>query len=124
MSRIRESRFPGLPGQPIIVGIHATLQTDADSFFVANANYQQGHSCSPSNPEDENVARFRRPFPRFESLYRLARDLDVLLALAGKVSADLRAIICRRPRLFADLTRQLKETPDEAVRRIVREGNW
>jgi len=62
---------------------------------------------------------------------RLARELgedpDVMLALAGKVSADLQAIIRRRPRLFADLIRQLKEAPDEAVLRVVREvreGEW
>ena len=50
-----------------------------------------------------------------------------MLALAGKVSADLQAIIRKRPRLFADLIRQLKEAPDEAVLRVVREvrgGNW
>ena len=57
----------------------------------------------------------------------LGEDPDVMLALAGKVSADLQAIIRKRPRLFADLIRQLKEAPDEAVLRVVREvrdGNW
>ena len=57
----------------------------------------------------------------------LGQDPDVMLALAGKVSADLQAIIRRRPRLFADLIRQLKEAPDDAVLRVVREvrdGNW
>ena len=57
----------------------------------------------------------------------LGQDPDVMLALAGKVSADLQAIIRKRPRLFADLIRQLKEAPDEAVLRVVREvrdGDW
>ena len=57
----------------------------------------------------------------------LGQDPDVMLALAGKVSADLQAVIRKRPRLFADLIRQLKEVPDEAVLRIVREvrdGKW
>ncbi len=57
----------------------------------------------------------------------LGEDPDVMLALAGKVSADLQAIIRKRPRLFADLIRQLKEAPDEAVLRVVREvrdGDW
>lgn len=57
----------------------------------------------------------------------LGEDPDVMLALAGKVSADLQAIIRKRPRLFADLIRQLKEAPDEAVLRVVREvrdGKW
>jgi transcriptional regulator with XRE-family HTH domain len=57
----------------------------------------------------------------------LRADPDVLLALAGKVSADLRDVIMKRPALFADLIRQLKDAPDHAVLRVVREvrdGNW
>lgn len=69
--------------------------------------------------------------PGEETLLKLAVELkddpDVLLALAGKVSTDLRSAIIARPKLFADLIRQLKDAPDEAVLRIVREirdGNW
>lgn len=57
----------------------------------------------------------------------LGEDPDVLLALAGKVSSDLQAIICKRPQLFAQLLRELKQAPDQAVLRIVREvrdGDW
>lgn len=57
----------------------------------------------------------------------LGEDPDVLLALAGKVSAELRDIIMKRPKLFADLLKQLKEAPDHAILRIVRDvrdGNW
>ena len=57
----------------------------------------------------------------------LREDPDVLLALAGKVSGDLQKVIRRRPKLFADLIRELKDVPDHAVLRIVREvrdGNW
>ena len=57
----------------------------------------------------------------------LGQDADVLLALAGKVSGDLQEIIRKRPRLFAELIRQLKEAPDDAVLRVVREvrdGDW
>jgi transcriptional regulator with XRE-family HTH domain len=57
----------------------------------------------------------------------LGEDKDVLLALAGKVSADLREVILKRPRLFADLIRELKDAPDHALLRVVREvrdGNW
>ncbi|MCE9614870.1 MAG: helix-turn-helix domain-containing protein [Lentisphaerae bacterium] len=57
----------------------------------------------------------------------LHEDPDVLLALAGKVSADLRQVILKRPRLFADLIRQLKDAPDHALLRVVREvrdGQW
>ncbi|MDG4650165.1 helix-turn-helix transcriptional regulator [Roseibacterium sp. SDUM158017] len=69
--------------------------------------------------------------PGEETLIRLAADLgedpDVLLALAGKISSDLRAAILARPRLFAELIRSLKTMPDNAVLRIVRDvrdGTW
>ena len=69
--------------------------------------------------------------PGEETICKLANELDedadVLLAMAGKVSSDLRAIIMRRPRTFAELIRQLKNTPDHAILRIVRQvkdGNW
>ncbi len=69
--------------------------------------------------------------PSEETLRRLAADLDldadVLLALAGKVSRDLLEVIRRRPQLFAQLIRELKELPDHAVLRLVREvrdGDW
>ena len=57
----------------------------------------------------------------------LGEDTDVLLALAGKVSSDLQDVIVRRPQLFAQLIRQLKDMPDHAVLRVVREvrdGSW
>ena len=57
----------------------------------------------------------------------LGEDPDVLLALAGKVSSDLKDAIRRRPRLFGELIRELRGMPDHAVLRLVREvrdGNW
>ena len=51
----------------------------------------------------------------------------MLLALGGKISSDLARIIRKRPALFAELIRDLKNMPDHAVLRIVREvqdGNW
>lgn len=57
----------------------------------------------------------------------LNEDADMLLAMAGKVSSDLLEIIIKRPKLFAEVLRQLKELPDHAVVRIVREvkdGDW
>lgn len=57
----------------------------------------------------------------------LGEDVDLLLAMAGKVSKDLQEIITRRPQLFAELLRQLKDTPEQALLRIVREvrdGDW
>lgn len=57
----------------------------------------------------------------------LGEDPDVLLALAGKVSSDLRRIILKRPRLFAELIRELRHLPDHAILRVareVRDGTW
>ncbi len=57
----------------------------------------------------------------------LGLDSDALLAMAGKVSSDLQAVIRTRPLLFAELIRELKDMPDHAVLRLVREvrdGDW
>ena len=57
----------------------------------------------------------------------LKQDPDVLLALCGKVSKEVQGIIIKRPELFSQLIRDLKDLPDNAVLRIVREvrdGNW
>ena len=77
------------------------------------------------------VERGEQAPPSEETILALARELDedpdVLLALAGKVSSDLQRIIRKRPKLFAQLIRELKDLPDHAVLRIVREvrdGNW
>jgi transcriptional regulator with XRE-family HTH domain len=69
--------------------------------------------------------------PSEATIVRLASDLaedpDMLLAMAGKVSSDLQEIIRRRPKLFAELLRELKTAPDHAIVRVVREvrdGDW
>jgi HTH-type transcriptional regulator, competence development regulator len=69
--------------------------------------------------------------PSEETLVRLAAELavdpDVVLALAGKVSRDLRDAIRKRPALFGELIRELRDLPDSAVLRVVREvrdGDW
>jgi transcriptional regulator with XRE-family HTH domain len=57
----------------------------------------------------------------------LSEDPDILLALAGKVSSDLLEVIRKRPKLFAQLLREMKSMPEHAVLRLVREvrdGQW
>jgi transcriptional regulator with XRE-family HTH domain len=59
--------------------------------------------------------------------FELGENPDILLAMAGKVSKDLLEVIVQRPKLVAELLRQIREMPDHAVLRIVREvktGNW
>ena len=77
------------------------------------------------------IERGRQPPPSEVTILALAKELgedpDVLFALAGKVSKELQAIIRKRPKLFAELIRQLKDMPDRAVLRLVREvrdGEW
>jgi transcriptional regulator with XRE-family HTH domain len=69
--------------------------------------------------------------PSEKTILQLASDLDVdadvLLALAGKISSDLQRVIRQRPQLFGQLIRELKDMPDHAVLRLVREvrdGDW
>ena len=74
--------------------------------------------CEVAPPSEETIVRLAEV---------LREDPDILLALAGKVSADLRQVILKRPKLFADLIRQVKDAPDNALLRVVREvrdGKW
>lgn len=77
------------------------------------------------------VERCEQPPPSEAKIALLAEalgeDADVLLALAGKVSSDLQKVIRQRPKLFAELIREMKDMPDHAVLRLVREvrdGKW
>jgi len=77
------------------------------------------------------VERGETPPPSEATILRIAREIgedgDVLLGLAGKVSTELQAVIRKRPKLFAELIRELKDQPDHAVLRLVREvrdGEW
>lgn len=69
--------------------------------------------------------------PSEETVVKLAMEIgedpDVLLALGGKISSDLKEAILARPKLFAELIRAIKEAPETAVLRVVREvrdGKW
>ena len=77
------------------------------------------------------IERGEQAPPSEAKIRALARDLgedpDVLLAMAGKVSADLQEIIRKRPALFGQLIREMKSMPDHSVLRLVREvrdGDW
>src|SRR6266700_3087840 len=77
------------------------------------------------------IERGLEPRPSEQTTRALAKalgeDPDALLAMAGKVSQDLQQIIRKRPKLFAELIRELKNLPDNSVLRLVREvrdGDW
>ena len=74
--------------------------------------------CEVAPPSEATIRRIAE---------ELDEDPDVLRAMGGKVSGDLQEIIRKRPRLFADLIRELKGAPENAILRIVREvrdGDW
>lgn len=76
---------------------------------------ERGEVAPPSENTTVSLAR------------ELDEDPDVMLALAGKVSKSLQEVIRKRPKLFAELIMQLKEAPDHAILKIVREvrdGSW
>ena len=112
---------------PTVREIRERLRRDDRRFSVRQVAQRVGiEPAYLSKVERAEVAP-----PSEATTVRLARELgqdpDVMLALAGKVSSDLQEIIRKRPRLFADLIRQLKEAPDDAVLRVVREvrdGDW
>jgi transcriptional regulator with XRE-family HTH domain len=61
--------------------------------------------------------------PSEETIRRLAADLgedsDFLLALAGKVSSDIREIVMKRPILFAEIIRGLSDISDDELGLLV-----
>ena len=70
-------------------------------------------------PPSENTIR--------KIAHELGENPDLLLAMAGKISTDLKDIILQRPKLFSSLLRELKEAPDNAILKVVREvndGEW
>jgi transcriptional regulator with XRE-family HTH domain len=76
---------------------------------------ERGETSPPSEAKIVALAR------------ELGEDPDILLAMAGKVSSDLQEAIRRRPELFAAVIRELKDMPDHAMLRLVREvrdGGW
>ena len=110
------------------------IRTARESLAVGNREFSLRKVAGRIGVEPAYLSKIERgvfPPPSEETIGKLAEVLgeerDVLLAMAGKLSSDLREIILKRPKLFADLLRQMKETPDHAILRLVREvrdGNW
>lgn len=96
------------------------------SFSLRQVAHRVGVEPSYLSKVERNVE-----LPSERTIRRLAaelnQDADVLLALAGKVSDDLRQVICKRPQVFGAVIRELAAMPDHAVLRVVREvrdGRW
>ena len=110
------------------------LRSARERLAASNPDYtlrRLAMRCAITPAYLSRVERDEVPPPGEDAIVRLANELgedpDVLLAMAGKVSADLRAIILARPKLFADLIRSIKAMPDHAILKIareVRDGEW
>lgn len=110
------------------------LRARREALRAQDARYSVRQVAARVGIEPSYLSKVERDIgspPAEETLVRLASDLgldaDVVLALAGKVSSDLRDAIRRRPQLFGELIRELKHVPDSAVLRLVREvreGDW
>ncbi len=77
------------------------------------------------------IERGEQPPPGEQTIRRLAEELgenpDALLALAGKVSSDLLAIIRERPTAVAELLRAMRGLSAKrvsALSRQIRDGDW
>ena len=111
---------------PYIRQRREALRTDDPRFSVRQVAMRIG--VEPSYLS--KVERQLEAPPSEPKIRALAKDLDedpdFLLAIAGKISDDLREVICHRPQLLSQLIRELKNLPDDAVLRIVhkaRSGN-
>ena len=112
---------------PFIRGARERLRADDRRYSVRQVAQRIG--VEPAYLS--KVERGEQAPPSEATIRRLADelqlDVDVLLAMAGKVSGDLQAIIRQRPELFAQLLRELRDMPDHAILRLVREvrdGDW
>ncbi len=77
------------------------------------------------------IERGEQPPPGEGNIRRLAEELgenpDALLALAGKVSSDLLAIIRERPTVVAELLRTVRGLSAKRVSEVsrkIRDGHW
>ena len=95
-----------------------SLRQVAQRIHVQPAYLSQVERGTVAPPSEATIRRLAKD---------LGEDLDVLLALAGKVADDLQEVIRRRPAVFAELLRSLRAAPTHAVLRVVREvrdGKW
>ncbi len=110
------------------------IRTVREKIFKEDRSYSVRQVAQRIGVEPSYLSKIERDQvapPSEATITRLAQELgedaDLLLAMAGKVSSDLRDIILQRPQLFAELLRQLRDAPDhaiESVAREIRDGDW
>ena len=57
----------------------------------------------------------------------LGEDPDLLMAFAGRISGDLQERISLHPKVFVEVVKWLRDSPDHSILQVVRQvrdGNW
>ena len=134
MKQGRQGKGSGHLGRGELTGLGEFMRRRREALREADASYSLRQVAERVGVEPSYLSKVEReivPAPSEETILRLAAELDldadVLLAMGGKVSSDLQDAIRKRPELFAQLIRELKDMPDRAVLRVVREvrdGSW
>jgi len=110
------------------------VRTQREALLAERAQFSLREVARQIGVEPSYLSKVERgiePPPSENRIRRLADTLevdpDVLLAMAGKVSQELQEIIRKRPQLFGELLRTLRDMPDHALVRVareVRDGDW
>ena len=110
------------------------IREKREAFKAKDSRYSLRQVAMRVGIEPSYLSKLERGEQKYlseEKIIALADDLgedhDILLALSGKISQDIQKIIRKRPKLFAQLIRDIKDVPDQAVLHIVREvrdGKW
>lgn len=102
---VREERQIEKPGE-------YSLRKVAKRLGIGAAYLSQVERDEGSMPTEQTIV---------ELAAELKLDANVLLAMAGKVSSELQAIIRSRPLLFAELLALLRDLSDNAILKLIRE---
>lgn len=93
---------------------------------AVNRRYSVRQTAQRINVEPAYLSKIERGDvapPSEETIRKLAVDLgedaDFLLALAGKVAGDIRAVIIKHPILFAELIRGLSDVSEARLTALV-----
>lgn len=112
-SYIREKRESLLLGDKSYSLRQMAVRVGVEPSYLSKV--ERGDELSPSEALVKKIAA------------ELGEDSNVLLAMVGRVSSELRDIILARPVLFAELLEALKDSPEHAILRVSREvkdGCW
>lgn len=109
------------------------LRNLRESYGIDNTNYSLRKVAKRLEVEPSYLSKIERDLenPSEELINKIAiefsQDKNVLLAMTGKVSQELQMIILKNPVVFAQLLNSLKDSPEHAILKVVREvrnGDW